>query len=101
MYLIALRHTTFGRTPLDEGSARHRDLYQTTHNVHKRQTSMPPAGFEPTIPGSQRPQTQPLDRAAAGIGFKIDMDPNLLLQVASKLQVTLLELNAPCTWSGV
>ena len=44
---ITLRHTTLGRTPLDEGSARGRDLCLTTHNTHKRQTSMPPAGFEP------------------------------------------------------
>jgi len=27
-------------TPLDEGSARRRDLYLTTHDIHKRQTSM-------------------------------------------------------------
>jgi hypothetical protein len=33
---------TFGRTPLDNGSARRRDLYLTTHNTYKRQTSMPP-----------------------------------------------------------
>ena len=28
------RCTTVGRTPLDEWSARRRDLYQTTHNTH-------------------------------------------------------------------
>jgi hypothetical protein len=40
------RHPTVGRTPLDEGSARRRGLYlTTTHNTHKRQTSMPPVGF--------------------------------------------------------
>jgi len=43
------RRTTIGRTPLDEWSASRRDLYLTTHNTHNRQTSMPPAGFEPTI----------------------------------------------------
>jgi len=36
------RRTTVGRTPLDEWSARRRDLYLTTHNTHNRQTSMPP-----------------------------------------------------------
>jgi hypothetical protein len=41
---------TLVRTPLDEGLARLRDLYLTTHNTHKNQTSMPPAGFEPAIP---------------------------------------------------
>jgi hypothetical protein len=40
-----IRHTKLGRTPLDEGPARRRDLYLTTHNTHKRQTSMPPVGF--------------------------------------------------------
>jgi hypothetical protein len=40
------RHTTLGKTPLDEWSARRRDLYLTTHNIHKRQISMPQAGFE-------------------------------------------------------
>jgi hypothetical protein len=34
-------HATLGWTPLDEGSARRRNLYLTTHNTHKRQTSMP------------------------------------------------------------
>ena len=29
-------------------------------------TSMLPAGFEPTIPASERPQTHALDRAASG-----------------------------------
>jgi hypothetical protein len=33
-----LRHTTVGRTPLDEGPAHRRDLYLTTHNTHNRQT---------------------------------------------------------------
>ena len=35
------RCTTVGRTPLDEWSARRRDLYLTKHNSHKRQTSIP------------------------------------------------------------
>jgi hypothetical protein len=29
---------------------------------------MPPAGFEPAIPASERPQSHALDRAATGIG---------------------------------
>ena len=62
------RHTTVGRTPLDEGSARRRDFYLTEHNNHKRQTSMPPAGFEPAIPAGERPQIHALDRGATGIG---------------------------------
>ena len=63
------RRTTVGRTPLDEWSARRRDLYLTTHNKHNRQTSMPPLGFEPTISVGERPQTYALDRAATGTGM--------------------------------
>jgi hypothetical protein len=62
------RHTTVGRTHLDEGPARRRDLYLTTHNTHKRQTSMPPMGFDPTILVSERPKTHALDRTVTGIG---------------------------------
>jgi hypothetical protein len=62
------RHTTVGRTPLDQGPARRRDLYLTTHNPHNRQISMTPVGFEPTILVSERPKTHDLDRTAKGIG---------------------------------
>ena len=61
--------TTVGRTPLDELSARRRDLYLTTHNIHNRQTSMPPVGFEPTISAGERLQTYALGRAATGTGI--------------------------------
>jgi hypothetical protein len=37
------------------------------HKSHKRQTSMTSAVFESTIPASERPQIQVLDRAATGI----------------------------------
>jgi hypothetical protein len=37
-------HTTVGRTPLDEGSARRRDFYLTTQILYRTQTSMPPGG---------------------------------------------------------
>jgi hypothetical protein len=55
---ITLKSTKHDRTPLDEWSVRRTDLYLTTHNTHNRQqTSMPPVGFELTIPVSKRPQT--------------------------------------------
>ena len=50
------RRTTVGRTPLDECSARRRDLYLTTHDTRNRQISMPPVGFEPMISAVERPQ---------------------------------------------
>jgi len=59
------RRTTVGRTPLDEWSARRRDLYLTTHNNHNRQTDiLPPLGFEPTISAGERTA-----RPATGTGF--------------------------------
>jgi len=71
-FLRFLNHTqrriTVGRTPLDEWSARRRDLYLTTHNTHNRHTSIPPVGFEPTISAGDRPQTDALDRGAHGTG---------------------------------
>ena len=60
------RRITIGRIPLEEWSARRRDLYLTTHDTYNRQTSMPPVGFEPTISEGERPQTYVLNRAAAG-----------------------------------
>jgi hypothetical protein len=61
-FTITLRHITLSRTPLDEWSARSRDLYLTPHNTLKRQTSMSPAGFERVIRASERPQTHALRR---------------------------------------
>ena len=58
------RRTTVCRTPLDELSACRRDLYVTTHNIHNRQTSIPPAGFEPTI--SSRPAAADLPLRSCG-----------------------------------
>jgi hypothetical protein len=41
-FLDHTRDITVGRTPLDEWSARRRDLYLTKHINQKRQTCMPP-----------------------------------------------------------
>jgi hypothetical protein len=50
-----------------------------------------PAGFEPTIPASKRPQTHALDRAATGIGInKHYKDKN-----------TTPTMNRECTWEWV
>ena len=54
-YKIILRHTTFDRTSLEGRSARRRHPYQTKHNIHKRQTSMHPAGFETAVQASKWP----------------------------------------------
>jgi hypothetical protein len=74
IFMRFLDHTlwrsTGGRTPLDEWSSSHRDLYLTTHktnntNIHAQ------AEFESTTPAGERPQTHALDRAATGTGIYI------------------------------
>ena len=60
--------TTFGRTPLDEWSARPWDLYLTKRNPQNRPTFLSLVGFDPTVSAGERPQTCALDRAATGIG---------------------------------
>ena len=52
------RHTAIGRTPLDEGSTRRRQIYLTTHNIHKRQASMTQAVFEPVLSPSERTRSR-------------------------------------------
>ena len=52
------RRATVGRIPLDEWSARRRDLYLTTHNIHNRQTD--------NIHVPDGIQTHNLSRRAAG-----------------------------------
>jgi len=70
-YTLTHRHThTLGRAFLDEWSVRRKDRYMSTHNTHKRQTSMHPAVFEPIIPASERPQTHALDSGATGNDLK-------------------------------
>ena len=54
------RRITVGRAPPDEWSARRRDLYLSTYNTHKRQTSLPLAGIEPLISTGKWPQTHGL-----------------------------------------
>ena len=62
---------TVGRTPLNEWSARRRDLYLTAHNTYNRKTSLPSAGFEPAIPAGESLQAHALDRSATGIDSHI------------------------------
>ena len=79
MHLITLNDThtrkhTLGGSPLDEGSARRRDLYLTTHSTHKRQTSIFQVGFKPTTPRSEWPRTYTLERAATGTGRNVTFE---------------------------
>jgi hypothetical protein len=62
---------------------------------------MRPAGLEPTIPASERPQTHALDRAVTGTGqklctgiFKINLKS--WIYVADELSLYLLNLYLFC-----
>jgi hypothetical protein len=50
----------------NNGDVSPEDLYITTDNTHKRQASIPPAGFEHAIPANERQQTHTLDLMATG-----------------------------------
>ena len=60
-FTMKLRRPTLGRTFLHKLSACRRDLYLTTRNLHKQQTSIPLAGFEPRS-SSKRAAADPLLR---------------------------------------
>jgi hypothetical protein len=67
------QRTTVGRIPLDQWSARRRDLYLTTHNTRNRQTVIPPVRFELTISAGERPQTYAVDRKATRTGYIVSL----------------------------
>jgi len=52
-----------------------------THNNQKRHTSLPPAGFEPTIPARELTQTHALDREANRKGFCTDFGYNYMYNI--------------------
>ena len=51
---------------------------------------MPPVGFEPAIPASEKPETYALDRAATGTGL-CSLDPNNFL-VTVRLVISVVNL---------
>jgi hypothetical protein len=66
-FTFTLRHTTLGRTPLDEWSAHCRNVYLSSHNTQNRRTSMAQAEFEISIPVSERQEAHTMDHAATAI----------------------------------
>ena len=69
MHIITLGYAyKFGSTSARNMGQSHRPLYPVTLNIHKTDTSMLPAGFEPAVPASERLQTYAFDSAANGIG---------------------------------
>jgi hypothetical protein len=75
-FTITLRHTTIGRTPLDEWSARRRYLYLTTHNRHKRQISMPRLYSNPQSQQVSGRRLTPYSARLLGSSSKADSQQN-------------------------
>ena len=60
------------------------------HNIHKRQTPIPPAGFEFAIPAGGWPQTYVLEWATSGIDISVPpsslmLSPNIWLNWSASL----------------
>ena len=74
VFIVTLRRTTLGRTPLDGWSARCRELYLTpttlTRDIHAT------GGIRTHNPKSERPQTHALDRDAKKHG-----DGNIITKI--------------------
>ena len=81
-FTIALRHSTLGKTPLDEWPARRRDLFLTTQNIHKKQISKTLGGIRTRNPNEQAVAEPRLDDEATGIGRVCDL-PFLILGPAT------------------
>ena len=63
-FTITLRHSTLGRTPLNEWSSRSRELYLTTHNAHNRHTYIKaPGEIRTRNPCNKPPQSHAIERA--------------------------------------
>jgi hypothetical protein len=75
-FTITTRHSTLGRTNLDEWSARCRDFFPTAQ--HSQQTNIHvSARVEPTVSSNERPQSHALHPAATGIGLVLIRELNV------------------------
>jgi len=105
-FTITLRHTTLGRTPLDEWSARYRD-YVTTLNNQDRHPSIPPVNSNPQsqeATGAAHPRVRPYghwDRRLTTLDWgegKIDhgyQQASILRVVKRRFSVSFLSLHHP------
>jgi hypothetical protein len=105
--ITCIGHTTHGRTPLGEWSARHRDLYTSTHTKDghpclrwdSNPQSQPSSGRRPT------PQTQqPLGPALQDIKININelisyaYSHKIRLQITAQFQFSWTERFADCQY---
>jgi hypothetical protein len=88
--LHSYKHTTLGRTALDERSARCRDLYLTTHNTYNRQTS---TNRRDSKTQSQQ-ATNTLESTATGIACYSDISHFIIIEkIFSFICLLLLQSN--------
>ena len=81
-FTIKFKHTTVGRTPLDEWSARRRDLYPTTHNTDKRQRDRNRQSQQSSGRRSTPKNTRPL---------RLALDTNIHLNCVQKSSIYITE----------
>jgi hypothetical protein len=98
-FMITLRHTTVGRTPLDKWSARRRDLYLTTRNTRPRRDSHPqhskPEAADPRLRPSghwDRQTYDPYSDEFRAVG-KINVDCEVVANWEVSWNPTLLEIH--------
>jgi len=94
-------HHTHCRSPVDEWSARRRDVNLATHNTHKRQTSMTLGGFEPAIPASERPQTHALNRVATGTASLLTVTCFCLQTACNTFWLLKVISEDSCFWPSI
>ena len=80
-FMITLRHNTLGRIPLDEWSARHRDLYLTKHSTDKRQTTNHSPGWIRSHNPSKRAAAEPRLRPRPLVKAKNEKYSTIILPV--------------------
>jgi hypothetical protein len=81
-------HDHTRKDPLDEWSARRRDLYLTTHNIQKRQRFIRLAGFDTSVPESERPQIHNLDWTHIQQNFYFECDVSIISWTAQRSSVS-------------
>jgi hypothetical protein len=88
-FMVTPRPTTLGTTPLGRVTQR-----PIPNNIQHSQVTPihDPAGFEPKVPTSERPQTQALDHVVPGIGHNFNIlvwNPGFLYRTKNNLKLCL------------
>jgi len=92
-FTVTLRHTTLCRSPLDEWSARHTDLYLTTHSTHNKHNHPCPGRIRTHNP-RKRAASDPRLRPRGQQDRPRNQNTRLLILVSvSWLQLTIHQIS--------